>query len=407
MRKEIKIKKIISKTRRVLKFPKGFLWGAGISAYQTEGGISRNDWAVSAKVPAAGLACDHYRRYVEDFAIARKLGHQAIRLSLEWSRIEPEEDQWDENELHHYFDVLQLLKDRGFTTFVTLHHFANPLWIAKQGGWANVKTGEDFADYVGKVAQSLGQFIDFWITVNEPDIYAGSAYVSGIFPPFKKNVLLAWRVLRQMLSAHNRAYEVIHAYYPKARVGFAQNVLALTPFRQSSVLDRTLVRLGNWLSLEFPYRRTRNDFLAVNYYFHKSLKFVLNPAAGFTDTVRPRGEVSDRGWEIYPRGLLEILLRLKQFHLPIYITENGLADARDRKRRAYLTGHLHAVAEAIKKKVDVRGYLHWSLLDNFEWEDGYKWKYGLVEVDFVTQRRRVRKSAKFYARICKTNSLTV
>lgn len=359
------------------------MWGAGTSAYQVEGGIDNNDWAKAAQdgeVPHAGLACDHYRRWREDFQYAARFGHNAHRLSLEWSRIEPRRGQWNDEAIEHYHDVLEWLKDHKIATFVTLHHFTNPVWVAAQGGWTNKKTLADFAEYTGKICQTLGHLVDYWITVNEPGIIAGMGYVRGKFPPFQKNLFNAFRAYRNMLQGHNRAYEMIHAYYPKARVGFAQNIAFFEPAS----------RVMKWFQVDYPYRRTKNDFLGVNHYFFN----------GKRET-----SYSDRGWKIYPPALYHVLRGLKRFGLPIYVTENGIADAADKKRRDYLKGYLRETHRAIRAGVDVRGYLHWSLLDNFEWEDGYEWKFGLLAVDMKTQKRTVRQSAKYYSQVCKNNRL--
>ena len=370
---------------KISKFPKGFLWGAATAAYQVEGGIENNDWAAAGRagrVPAAGLACDHFRLWREDLEIAKNLSHNAHRLSLEWGRIEPRKGEWDSAALHHYHEVLSWLRDNQIKTFVTLHHFTNPSWVAAQGGWSNRKTIDDFAEFTSKVCQTLGHLVDFWITVNEPGIYAGMGYVRGKFPPFQKNIARAFFVYRNMLAAHNRAYEVIHAYYSEARVGFAQNI---------TYFETGLTRFMRWFQVDCPYSRTKNDFFGVNHYFYRGAK-----KFPFTDR---------DSWPIYPPALFHVLTGLTRFGKPIYITENGLADAADTKRRGYIGGYLAATREAIAAGCDVRGYLHWSLLDNFEWEDGYKWKFGLVEVNFKTQKRTIRGSAKYYAEICRTNSL--
>lgn len=386
-------------------FPEGFLWGASTSAYQVEGGVLSNDWATSHKVPAAGAACNHYNRYKEDFLLAKKLGQNAQRISLEWSRIEPEKGKFNEKELEHYRQVLRFLKDNGFKTFVTLHHFTNPVWFARLGGWERKNNLQYFKAYVSKIASTLGKLIDFWITINEPTIYAGMAYREGQWPPFKKSFLLVFQVYRNMLAGHNQAYDAIHEYCPQALVGFAQNIGYYESANPGSFFDRLMIKLIDWINIKYPFSRTKKDFLGVNHYFYGCLHFLLR-AKNFheiqTNKNIPR---TDRGWPIYPKALYQVLLKLGKFHKPIYITENGLADSEDLKRADYIKKYLGAVAKALENGVDVRGYLHWSLLDCFEWEDGYKWKFGLIEVDFATQRRKIRRSAEFYAKICKTNAL--
>ncbi|MDZ4244110.1 MAG: glycoside hydrolase family 1 protein [Candidatus Doudnabacteria bacterium] len=397
---------------RTLRFPKGFLWGAATSAYQVEGGIANNDWETQVRLPRAGAACDHYNRFEADFKLAKKLNHNAHRLSLEWSRIEPDKGKWDEEALRHYFHVLENLKNQGFTTFVTLHHFTNPVWVAKQGGWAHKKTVDDFADYVGKIAQTLGQFIDFWVTVNEPGIYAYMGYQGGFWPPFAKSILKSFMVYRNMLEGHNRAYKLIHAYYHDAKVGLAQNVSSFRPFHPRSFFDNLEVKVQEFINIDYPYRKTICDFIGLNHYMYRRIHFSL--WFWKKQVVRGReAELSDKGWEIYPRAVYEVLLKLKKFGKPIYITENGIADSTDKKRPEFIRGYVKEVYHAIKRGVDVRGYLHWTLLDSYEWpvlkqeKTGYKMQFGLVKVDFKNQKRAVRKSARVYAKICKDNALTL
>ena len=387
---------------KILKFPEGFLWGASTSSYQVEGGISNNDWAVSERVPKAGLACDTYNRYPEDFAIAKYLHHNAHRLSLEWARIEPEKGHFDEDALYHYHSMLSFLKDNGFKTFVTLHHFTNPVWVANQGGWANSKTTKDFCEYVSKAVQSLGQLVDFWITVNEPKMYAGMAYAQGIWPPFQKGFLKPKKVYDSLLTAHNQAYDIIHAYDPEAQVGFSQNI-AWSEAKHKG-LDRLAIQFADWLSYS-ALDKTRHDFIGLNHYMYYRVHLAFSWRHYLNIS---RGEkLTERGWAIHPDALYYVLMKLKKYRKPIYITENGIADRTDRYRTSYIHDYLRAVHRAIQDGADVRGYLHWSLLDNFEWEDGYKWKFGLVEVDFKTQKRTIRESAFAYSHICQDNAIEI
>ncbi|MBI4050839.1 MAG: glycoside hydrolase family 1 protein [Candidatus Doudnabacteria bacterium] len=401
----------IKTSKKTLKFPAGFLWGAATSAYQVEGGITQNDWAAS-KMPPAGLACDHYNRYQEDFLLAKKLNHSAHRFSLEWSRIEPVADQWDEDAIEHYSHTLDFLKRQGFKTFVTLHHFTNPLWVASEGGWANRKTIEHFAGFVSKICQTIGHLIDFWVTINEPGIYAFVGYQEGFWPPFKKSLLKSYKVYQNMLKAHNKAYEIIHAYYPEAKVGFAHNISYFEPNNPASFFDRLVVRFHEWFYMDLPYTRTKNDYIGLNHYFYKRMG--MNIFSLKKEVVRERKvELSDKGWAIYPRAIFEVLRKLKKFRKPIYITEHGIADRTDKKRPKFIVDYLKEVHRAIQKGVDVRGYLHWALLDSYEWpvlpqeKTGYEIKFGLVEVDFASPdlKRKIRKSARVYARICKSNAI--
>jgi beta-glucosidase len=397
------------KTKQKLKFPHGFLWGAATAAYQVEGGIANNDWAADGRIAPAGIAADHYNRFRGDFDIAKNLNHNAHRISLEWSRIEPEKRKWDESALSHYHDVLRDLKDKDIKVFLTLHHYTNPKWFAELGGWKKKENIKYFLEYAAKVSQNLGHLVDFWITVNEPNVYAGLSYMGGKWPPFKKNPFLGFQVYKNMLSAHNRAYEMIHNHYPEAEVGFSQNIAFNEPRTGWNLFDKLAVKFADYMSIDFAYNRTQNDFLGLNHYFHNRISFNPFSIVKINNQV---GELTDKGWEIFPPAIYEALIKLSKYNMPIYITENGIADAKDKKRADYIKDYLKQVKRAIDENADVKGYLYWSLLDNYEWpvakgETGYESKFGLVEVDFRTQERIIRKSAEIYAEICKTNSLDI
>ncbi|GMR18924.1 MAG: glycoside hydrolase family 1 protein [Patescibacteria group bacterium] len=370
------------------KFPKNFLWGSAASAYQVEGGNRYSDWesfgGFGMDLPKAGRACDHYNRFEEDFNIAQSLHQNAHRLSIEWSRIEPEKGRFNEKEVEHYRGVLEALHRRKIKPLVTLHHFTNPVWVAERGGWENPGIVGYFEAYVRYLATQLADLCDFWVTVNEPWVYLSEGYLYGRWHPGKRDPLLAFLVGRNMFRAHKTAYRIIHDIQPKARVGIAYSMGYL---RFPSGFD-PLARWGRTMIKKAGVQ----DFIGVNYY-------------------RPIGRVNDLpttdvGWAIYPQGLYEVLSDLKEsFGLPIYITENGLADADDDQRADFIADHLAAVWRALLEGADVRGYFHWSLLDNFEWARGFEPRFGLVEVDYQTLERKIRPSAQAYARIAEKNSL--
>ena len=341
-----------------------------------------SDWEVLFS-PKAGLACDHYRRFEEDFDLARSLNQNAHRFSIEWARIEPEKGRFDDREAAHYRQVLQALRQRGIRPLVTLHHFTNPLWVFRRGGWENKSTIGYFTSYVRFVVNQLGDLCDFWGTINEPTVYASEGHLFGRWLPGKRDPLASATVLKNMLKAHQAAYEIIHGIQPEAKVGISHNMTYLRFPGLSdafSIFDRKVI---GWAG--------KQDFIGINYY-------------------RAMGRVNDLpktdlDWAIYPQGLFEILLRLKDFRLPVYITENGIADSHDDQRADFIADHLAAVWRAIRGGADVRGYFYWSLLDNLEWARGFAPRFGLIEVDYRTLERTVRPSAKVYARIAKNNSL--
>ncbi|NTW27692.1 MAG: glycoside hydrolase family 1 protein [Candidatus Moranbacteria bacterium] len=411
-----------------LQFPKKFLWGAATSSHQVEGG-TKNQWSKWEKENAArlaseaktkwqpwqqekfpemfeaenyisGSACDHYNRFQQDFDLAKELGHSAHRFSIEWSRIEPEEGKFDEKEIEHYRQVLIALRERGITPFVTLWHWTNPLWLEEKGGCESRDFAKHFAKYAEFVASKLGNEVEFWITLNEPTSVIASAYLSGAWPPAKRSYLASWKLYATFAKAHVAAYQSIHALDENAQVGFANILHSFAAYSEKSWLDKIMVKTGRHVANKRMLNLTEgfNDFLTVQYYFHNRFKFPKK--LRLAD--KPE---NDLGWEIFPEGIYHILKRLKVHKLPIYVTENGLADAGDEKRMDFIKEHLAWIHRSMEEGADVRGYFYWSLLDNFEWDKGFWPRFGLVEVDFKTQERKIRPSALEYAKICKNNEL--
>lgn len=357
-----------------------FLFGAGTSSHQVEGGNSNNDWwewERTRPFPLRSLrAADSWNRYGEDIVLATQLGHTAHRISLEWSRIETQEGRFNPEAIEHYKKLLQEIRSSGMKTFVTLHHFTNPLWLSRKGGWESSRTPELFARYTKYVAQHLGDHVDFWITINEPMVYALQSYGKGIWPPNKKNAWAVWKVVWNMARGHVLAYRVLHQVHPHIPVGFAKHFVAqLSPLR-------------DWFFNRFFFSLifNRQDFIGVNYYFSDKANVGKLP-------------VSDLNWPIYPKGLTQILLSLKKYKKPLYVTENGIADADDSRRADFIRSHIRAIEEAQRQGCDVRGYLYWSLIDTFEWAEGYAPKFGLIAVDFQTMERTIRPSSYVYKAI--------
>ena len=417
------------------RFPDGFLWGAATSSHQVEGDNIHNDWwaweQAGRTAEPSGKACDHYQRYRQDFDLAHALGHNAHRFSIEWSRIEPEEGRWSDEAIAHYRDVLIALRERGIEPVVTLFHYTMPQWMAEKGGWENPAMEHAITRYTTKVMAELGPYARWWITLNEPVVQVFKGWLLGQWPPGRVRAWgLALKVLRHMLRAHVQMYHAIHAARPDAMVSIAKHALALSPDDPRNWFDRQSVRvrghLFNHLFIEalhtgalrvpglfwenLPNKRTL-DFIGVNYY---TRDFVRNSGVslpGFVgdfatrDHRQQRGKLNDLGWEVYPEGLAQFLREYSSYELPILITENGVPTRNDDDRWTFLFMHLWSVARAVADGVNCVGYLHWSLLDNFEWADGYGARFGLIEVDFATQTRRIRPSAWRYAQIIRRNEL--
>ncbi len=403
--------------KRQISFPEGFLFGAATSSYQSEGGNENTDWwiwehgARRTKYlkdkdldPAeyqSGIACDFYRRYEEDFALAASLHLRAIRLSVEWARIEPKEGIFNDEALAHYEAMLRAAKAHGFTIFLTLHHYTVPLWFAKKGGFAHKENITHFLHYARVTAKRLAPWVDFFVTINEPELYAIQGYAIALHPPQVRSYRAAWVVLGNLIHSHNLLAEYIQDHLEKP-VSMAFN---LTDLRPHGYFGKTVVRIANYLANEYVLRHTIDhcDYIGVNYYIHHHIGLF-----GQRKHSKSHHEESDRRWGIHPEGIARILLRLKRYKKPIYVLENGIADASDAKRGHFITEHLYHVHRAIARGADVRGYLYWSLTDNFEWEEGFWPRFGLIEIDREHGlARRVRKSAHQYAEICRTCILTL
>ncbi|MEK7647014.1 MAG: glycoside hydrolase family 1 protein [Patescibacteria group bacterium] len=406
-------------------FPQGFYWGAATSAHQVEGG-NVNDWSEWEKKNAdrlagearnkkwsddilkqhpnplerenyiSGAACDHYNRYVEDFDLARSLGNNAHRFSVEWSRVEPREGEYNAKEIGHYRNVISALRARGLEPFLTIYHWTQPLWFRDKGAWLNSAAPQDFARLAGRLAQEFsGTGLKFWLTLNEPMIYAFNGYLRGVRPPHKQNPFAYYKVINNLIRAHIAAYRAVKSIQPDAKVGITKNNIY---FESAGGWVNGILKYAAdwWWNFRFLNKISGHlDFIGLNHYFHNRINYGFNKNAN--------KKVSDMGWELYPEALYRVLLDLKKYRLPVYITENGLADVADSRRAWFLAESLKNVAFAIKEGADVRGYFHWSLLDNFEWDKGFWPRFGLAEVNYRTQERRFRSSAGVYAEICRNN----
>ncbi len=418
-----------------LNFPDGFLWGAATAAHQVEGANANNDWWDWEQTPGhiqngdtSAVACDWWKgeRYRADFDLAKSLSHNAHRLSVEWSRIEPREGEWDAEAIAFYRRVLGALRERGMTPLVTLHHFANPRWLAAQGAWETDAIVPLFERYAAKVVQELGDLCDFWVTINEPFVYTLSGYSDGNWPPGKKDFFLGFRVLANMVRGHAAAYHAIHRAQSNARVGVAHHLRRFLPANPKSPLDRWAANLRDRLlnrlfsralvdgKLRFPMRGSvpeaagAQDFIGVNYYFSERSAFDLgSPGQLFSRSIKPvwHAPVPAFAGEINPIGFYDFLKEHAVFGKPIYVTENGLFDLGDETQARYLVAHLVQVQRAISDGVPVKGYFYWTLVDNFEWAEGFTARFGLYHLDVPTQKRTPRLSAEIYARIARENGI--
>jgi beta-glucosidase len=442
-------------------FPEGFLWGAATSAYQIEGawdadGKGESIWDRFCRMPgrvargeSGDVACDHYRRYPEDVALMAELGLGAYRLSIAWPRVQPDgAGRPNQRGLDFYRRLLEALRAAGIVPMVTLYHWDLPQALQARGGWAARDTAARFAEFAGLVAAALGAEAPLWATLNEPMLIAYAGYALGRKAPGQRRPWLLWQVAHNLLLGHGLAVRAFRAGAPPGsapRLGVVLNIRPCHPASGRARDRRAAARLDaitNRLFLEplflgrYPPGAARFflsrmtglrsrpgdlaiigeplDFLGLNVYTRAVVGAGPNPATGLR-IVRPPGPRTGLGWEIYPPAVYEaVALAREHTALPLYLTENGAAfpDAPgpegpvdDQARIAYLRAHIAEVGRAIDAGADMRGYFVWSLLDNFEWEEGYGARFGLVHVDFATQARTPKASARWYREVIARNGL--
>lgn len=421
-----------------LKVPSGFMWGSATSSHQAEGNSFNNNWSLFENEKdengnprinegqKAGIAADHWNRYKEDIKLMKSLGLNAYRFSIEWSKVEPEEGKFDEGVLDHYEKVIDELKANGIEPMITLHHFTNPIWFEKQGAFTKDNSPKIFAKYVSKVFKRLGRKVTYWCTINEPTVYAFNGYFFGEFPPAEKDMNKAALVFRNILIAHTEAYLIIKQQNLNAKVGIATAIYAFDPYSWWNLADiigahyanRNMneVVLNFIINGEFDfYFPTISkleyesdvvnsfDFIGVNYYTRFIIRFNPFNDKSYQEVKQTFADyTTDMNWEIYPEGLYRALKQISTFtNKPIFITENGIADDSDSKRPAFIKNHLLVMNKAIANGMNVKGYFYWTLMDNFEWAQGFSKRFGLYEVDFKTQERKLREGSKVYPEMIK------
>jgi beta-glucosidase len=430
----------ITAPSETLTFPPGFRWGVATASYQYEGGCDNSQWRAWEKTghiksgDVAGSACDWWRNAERDFDLAQQLGLNALRLSVEWSRLEPRPGEWDAAAFARYREMLQGLRGRGIEPMVTLHHFSNPIWFEERGGFLAPSAVDIFARFVGRVIEELGDVCDLWCTINEPNVYSVAGYLIGEWPPGSHGkVRSAYAIQATLARAHAAAYKVIHQRQPNARVGWVQNYNIFAP-ATTSALDHLVAGAQDAAYNDFFPRAVLTgravfpfsvfagglravhgtcDFIGVNIYYREHVAFDLRYGQElfgrrFRPEGSPRGDpgINNFFGELYPQGILEVARRLAVFGKPIYVTEHGVADRTDRIRPWVIEQGLHSVHTALREGLDVRGYYHWSLVDNFEWAEGWTARFGLAALDLATQERTLRPSGHFYSAVASANALT-
>jgi len=405
-----------------------FLWGVSTSAYQIEG-AAENDWTewerqgrLHSSDSRCGKASGHTEKWRSDLSLLPTIGANAYRYSIEWSRLEPRPGEFDESALELERERARYLEQLSIHPVVTLHHYTHPLWFWREGGWENPRSVDWFRRLAERVGAALPG-VRTWVTLNEPIVFVLGGYLGGMIPPGQKSFASAARALEHLLRAHAEAAASLAERPGGARAGIAHNMLDFAPDRADSVLDNKLVDAGERLYnrsvvealgtgevhwsfpgegkavFSIPELPRVTGFFGVNYYSRVHLRFRGLPGAVGEFFYRdPRGRgLTDMGWEIHPEGLDRVLRDAAKTGLPIIVTENGIATGNDRHRRTFLHEHALIVGHYLDAGMPIEGYFYWSLLDNFEWLEGFRPRFGLFEVDYATFARRRRPSADLFA----------
>ncbi len=405
-----------------LAFPSTFLWGSSTSAYQIEGACGNNDWDRGAREgrwkEPCGKACNHYDLYREDVDLIRQLGHQAYRFSVEWSRIEPAEGQFDAAAAEHYVDLARRLAEAGIKPWVTLFHFTNPVWFADKGEWHQEANVGCFLRFVEYIVPKLAPYVAGWAPINEYNFYSGAPN-----PPEEHRKLANYAF--NVLFADAGSYDIIKAH-SRAPCASPMAYLTLQPNRPHDPFDRILAEYADWVAngwyyhamrtgelvypftdaRECPQVKGRADFWGVNIYTRDlvdSRRKSCRAAGRHHHRALRLVETADQPWEFGPDELMANLCRLTD--KPVYVTENGLATDDDRFRIAYIAQHLAMIRQAMDFGVDVRSYFHWSLFDNYDW-GSFDPKFGLVAYDRTTFARHPKPSAWFYKDVIAANAIS-
>lgn len=405
----------------------GMLLGVASAPTQIDGGDfghTWNDWYEKGNIkdnsnPA--VATDHWNRWREDILLMHRMGIQTYRFGIEWARVEPEEGIFDEAAIAHIKEEIMLMLGLGIKPLVTLHHFTNPMWFEKKGGWEVPENVMCFLMYVEKIVGSIGHLVNEYITINEPNVYAVNGYLFGVFPPGKKSLGVTLNVMSNLAGAHIRAYRLIHDVrrgmgFKDTKVSFANHLRVFEPKNSKNPAHRVAAAVMEdhfqdilsvaMLTGEFkmPLKNTQRthrgvfcDFHAINYYTRSSV-------SSFADGVRKDCCKNDLGWEIYPHGIVLCCQKMMSIvPLPIYITENGTCDNKDAFRSRFIYDHLK---ELCQSKLPIKRYYHWCFNDNFEWAEGNSARFGIVHTDYGTMERTVKKSGEFYSKIIENHGVS-
>lgn len=421
----------------ILEFPQDFVFGVATAAYQVEGHIE-NDWsewerAGKLKDPAmrCGKSVDHWNRYEEDLSLIQNVSATAYRMSLEWARIEPRRGQFDDNVLAAYRQRVLRLRELGIRPIITLHHYTHPSWFHREAPWHEPECLPAWRRYVKACAEVLRGTDPMIITFNEPMPLILGGYLQGLIPPGINEGKKASLAVTHLAMAHIIARAELRSALGEVPMGISQNVLSFAPDRFWHPIDRALTRLASWnynhafidalhtgklrlsmpgvmsAKVDLPGGRESMDFIGINYYTRAHLRFVpRKPFLEFVYLDKHQRGLTHIGWEDYPEGFGQILLEMRQYGKPVWVTENGIDDRDGNRRPNYLYEHWKQLLQARKQGVDIRGYLYWSLMDNFEWLEGWGPRFGLYQVDFNTLERKATAACHYFKRVASEKKLT-
>lgn len=405
---------------------KRFYWGVATSAFQLEGS-QYADWAFwDSRIHPNCNITNHYHLYKRDLQLLKELGVNAYRFSIEWSRIQPEENIWDKDVIRHYQEIIDFLNENDIEPFLTLHHFTHPVWFIKKFPWHEDKSIVKFTDFAKKIVERFKN-VRYWIIFNEPYILLLGGYLDGCMPPGVKDLQLAIKALNNILTCYSKVYEIIHMNNSNAMVSLAHNMAVFDAWRKLNPLDCLMSKISTYfynhslldafltgrLNLKFPFKKPveidipikgKIDFLGVNFYTRIHIKF--NPLKRMMIEIIHRDTeghgLTDLGWEVHPHGLEAVLKYASKLNVPIIITENGIATDNDKKKIKFIKHHIDVLEKCIKKGMDIRGYFYWSLMDNYEWLKGLNARFGLYKVDFQTLERKPTKAAFYYSHLIRS-----
>lgn len=419
-----------------LTFPENFIWGAATASHQVEGNCT-NNWSEFERGENArnapnikdnqksGIACDHWNRYKEDIRLIARLGVSHYRFSLEWSKIEPQQGQFDKQALDHYSDLIDELIKAGITPVITLHHFTHPIWFDTIGAFEKQENIKHLVEFSKKVFDAYSDRVKLWCTINEPGVVAVQGYFTGMFPPGKSSGKSTAEVYKNLLEAHVQMYHALKNLEngESCKIGIVKNINQFDPWRRYHILDWLLCmgldHVFNTSAIEFfktgklKFRipglvwlthtnikaKESMDFFGLNYYSHVHIKFNIFKKDYSELMYMDTDKMTDMPYAMYPEGIYRAIHLVSKLNFPIIITENGVADHRDSIRKEFIQKYIYATSKSIEDGYNVIGYFYWSLMDNFEWAFGYDMKFGLYSVDFKNQSRELREASKTFTKI--------